>query len=209
MVRLTPDYLQQNYFMIKFLAVVILVWTITSCEKENNSKPPPSSHPEMRYTDLKNVSIKFGQQKSLDINGDNSIDLLFSTVLVGDPLFRRDKKRYYVNASFDVFSLVNEEEETPVLNNDDSVTIRKHPGFNWYNASSIILAEKIIEETGPAHWQGNWKNASHKYFAVRVRKNDLLYNGWIEASFETDTEELILHHAAIAVEPGKDIKAGK
>ncbi len=195
--------------MKKILALAIPVLLIASCKKENTNHPPPLSHPEMRYTDLKNVSVKFGQQKSLDINGDNSIDLLFSTALVGDPVFRRDKRRYYVNASFDVFSLVNEEEETPVLNNGDAVTIRKHPGFNWYNASSLILAEKIIEETGPAHWEGNWKNASHKYFAVQVRKNDLLYNGWIEASFKTDTEELILHRAAIAVEPGKDIKAGK
>ena len=195
--------------MKKFSILVVIVLIISSCEKENTNQPPPSPHPEMWYTDLKNVSLKFGQQKSLDINGDNSIDLLFSTVLVGDPLFRRDKRRYYANAAFDVFSLVNEEEETPVLNNDDSVTIRKRPGFNWYNASSIILAEKIIEETEPAHWEGNWKNANHKYFAVQVRKNDLLYSGWVEASFKTGTEELILHRAAIAVEPGKDIKAGK
>ena len=194
--------------MKRILALAIPVLLIASCKKENTNQPPPSSHPEMQYTDLKNVSIKFGQQKSIDINGDNSIDLLFSTILVGDPLFRRDKRRYYANASLDVFSLVNEGEETPILNNSDSVTIRKRPGFNWYNASSIVLAEKIIEETVPAHWEGNWKNASHNYFAVQVRKNDLLYNGWVEASFKTDTEELILHRAAIATEAGKDIRAG-
>ena len=195
--------------MKKILVLAIPVLLIASCKKENTNQSPPSSQPEMRYTDLKNVTIKSGQQKSLDINGDNSIDLLFSTILVGDPLFRRDKRRYYANASFDVFSLVNEGEETPVLNNNDSVTIRNHPGFNWYNASSIILAEKIIEETGPAHWEGNWKNAIHNYFAVQVRKNDLLYTGWVEISFTTDTEELILHRAAIATEAGKDIKAGQ
>jgi hypothetical protein len=195
--------------MKKFSVLVVVVLIISSCEKESTNQPPPSTHPQMRYTDLNNVSVKFGQLKTLDINGDNTIDLWFSTMGVGDPLFRRDKNRYYANAAFDVFSLVNDGEETPVLNNGDSVTIRKHPGFEWYNASSIILAEKIIEETGTAHWEGNWKNANHKYFAVQVRKNDLLYNGWVEASFKTDTEELILHRAAVATEPGKGIIAGK
>jgi hypothetical protein len=81
-------------------------------------------------------------------------------------------------------------------------------GYNWFNASSVMLAEKIIEEAGPDHWEGNWKNASHKYLAIQLRKDDLRYNGWVELSFKTDTEELTLHRAAITTEPGKTITAG-
>jgi len=71
-----------------------------------------------------------------------------------------------------------------------------------------MLAEKIIEEAGLDHWEGNWKNASHKYLAIQLRKGDLRYNGWVELSFKTDTEELTLHRAAITTGPKKTITAG-
>lgn len=195
--------------MKRFLGLLLPVLLLTACDDKNIILPPTQIHPQMHYTELNNVTIKFGQLKSLDIDGDNTKDLLFSTVLVADPITRVDKKRYFVTASFDVFSLVNEQEETPVLNSGDAITINNHPGFNWYNASSLVLAEKIIEETGPAHWEGNWKNANHNFFPVQVRKNNLLYNGWAEVSFKMDSEELILHRAAVAVEAGKDVKAGQ
>lgn len=185
------------------LALPILLFT--ACDDKEVTAP----HPEMRYTELNNVSIKFGQHKMLDLDGDNTQDLLFSTVLIGDPIARVDKRRYFVSGAFDAFSLVNVQEETPPLHNGDVITISNPAGFNWYNASSLMLAEKIIEETGPDHWEGNWKNADHKFFPVQLRKNQLRYNGWVEVSFKTDTEEMILHRAAIAIEPGKDVKAGQ
>lgn len=101
------------------------------------------------------------------------------------------------------------EEETPALNKEDAITISNPPGFNWYNASSLVLAEKIIEETGLAHWEGNWKNADHHYLPVQVRNKNLRYNSWVEVSFKMDSEELILHRAAVAVEAGRDVKAGQ
>ena len=96
-----------------------------------------------------------------------------------------------------------------MLNSGDAITIKKHTGFNWYNASSLVIAEKIIGETGPARWEGNWKNADHKYFALQVRRGTLRFNGWVELSFKTATEEFVLHRAAISKEPGKDVIAGK
>lgn len=207
--QLVRDYFSENYFMKKFLILLLPVLLFNACSEKDIIDPPVGTHPQMRYTDLDNVSVKFGQQKALNIDGDNTIDLLFSTALVADPIARVDKRRYYVNASFDVFSLVNEQEQTPVLNKNEVIAINNHPGFTWYNSSSIVLVEKIIEETGPDHWEGNWKNADHKYFAVQVRKNDLRYNGWVEVSFKMYTGELVLHRAAVAVEAGKNIKAGQ
>jgi len=195
--------------MKKIFKLLLPVFLLTACDDKEAIQPPPQAHPQMRYTELNNVSIKFGQQKSLDIDGDNAKDLLFSTVHVADPIYRVEKRRYFVTASFDVFSLVNELEETPALNRGDAITISNHPGFIWYNANSLVLAEKIIEETGTVHWEGNWKNADHKYFPVQVSKNNLRYNGWVEVSFKMDTEELILHRVAIAIEAGRDVKAGQ
>ena len=192
-----------------FFGLLLPVLLLTACDDKDNIQPPTQVHPKMRYTELNNVTIKFGQQNSLDIDGDNMKDLLFSTVLVGDPIARVDKRRYFVTASFDVFSLVNEQEETPALDKEDVITIGNPRDFNWYNASSLVLAEKIIEETGPGHWEGNWKNADHKYLPVQVRKNNLRHNGWVEVSFKMDSEEVILHRAAFAVEAGKEVKAGQ
>ncbi|HEY6505531.1 MAG TPA: hypothetical protein VIZ28_16265 [Chitinophagaceae bacterium] len=192
------------------ILILFLVLAFTACnKKEIIIQPPPQPPPQMRYTNLDNIAVKFGQHKILDIDGNNTPDLLFSTILVGDPVLRRDRRQYYVNAAFDVFSLVNGQEQTPALNSGDAITLNDHPGFNWFNASSVVLAEKIIEETGPDHWEGNWKNADHKFIPVQVRKNDLRYNGWVEASFKTDTGELVLHRAAISIEAGKTIKAGQ
>lgn len=200
----------ENYFMKKIFLFLLPVLLVTACDdKEIIVQPPPQSHPPMKYTSLNNVAIKFGQQKSLDIDGDHTVDLLFSSILVGDPILRRDRRQYYVNAAFNVYSLVNGQEQTPRLESGDPILVVDHPGFNWFNASSIMLAEKIIEETGPAHWEGNWKDAAHGYMPVQIRKNDLVYNGWVEMSFNTNTEELILHRAAICSEAGKNIKAGQ
>lgn len=194
--------------MKKYLLLLLPV-LIMACEKKNRPvQPTPAPHPQMQYTNLNNVSIKFGQLQMLNLDGDNVMDLLFSTLLVGDPVLKRDRRQYFVSASFDMFLLTNINEQTPLFNNGDKITIADPAGHNWFNASSVLLAEKIIEETGPDHWEGNWKNASHKYLGVQLRKGDLRYNGWVELSFKTDTEELILHRAAIAKEPGKTITVG-
>lgn len=76
-------------------------------------------------------------------------------------------------------------------------------------ANGIVLVEKIIEETAPVHWEGIWKDVSHKYIPVQILKNNNRYNGWIEVSFSTAAGEFILHKAAIATQPNRDIKAGQ
>jgi hypothetical protein len=191
--------------MKKFLRLLLPLFLVVGCDDKEILHPPAS---KMRYTELNNMPVNFRQQVSFDIDGNNSKDLLFSTVLVADPIERVDKKRYFVTAAFDISLLVNNE-QTPALNTGDAITINNPPVFNWYNANSIVLAEKIIKETGPDHWEGNWKNAVHKYLPVQTRINDLRYNGWVEISFNTGTGEMILHRAAIAIEAGKNIKAGQ
>jgi hypothetical protein len=193
---------------MKKILVLLLPVLLIACEKEICFRPLPPGNPQMRYTNLGNASVNFTRHESVNLDGDNVVDLLFSTMLVGDPVLRRDRRQYYVNAEFNVFLLTNNQEQTPVLNYGDAITINDHPGYHWFNASSVLLAEKIVEETGASHWEGNWKNANHKFIPVQLRKNNLRYNGWVEASFKTGTEELILHRAAVATEAGKTAIAG-
>ncbi|MEI9910200.1 MAG: hypothetical protein WDO71_11255 [Bacteroidota bacterium] len=195
--------------MKKIVVFLLPVLLIIACNDKEIVIQPLPTHPQMKYTDMNNLSIQFGQHKTLNMDGDHTDDLLFSTMLVGDPIFRVDKRKYFVSAAFDVFLLINGGEETPALNAGDAITIQNHPGYNWFNANSPVLAEKIIEENGPDHWEGNWKNADHKYLPVQVRKNNLRYNGWVELSFNTGSGELILHRAAISLEAGKTVKAGQ
>jgi hypothetical protein len=202
-----PDYFSGKFFMKKF-SVIVLSILFVGCKKEINQPAPVPSPPNMMYTDLGNLAVRFGQHKSINLNGDNTLDLLFSTMLVGDPVLRRDRRQYFVNADFDVFLLTNPQEQTPGLSKGTLIETADHAGYNWFNASSIVLTEKIVEESGPAYWEGNWKNADHKNLPVQIRKNNLRYNGWVEASFNMNTEELILHRAAIATEAGKTVLAG-
>lgn len=190
------------------LYILLLIVSLYSCSDKDNSIELPV-HPPMVYTDLNDVKIKFGQFKALDINKDNTEDFAFSTLLVGDPVLRRDKRQYYANSSFDAFLLVDDIEQTPVLSQNDLIPINDHAGLHWYNASSIILTQKIIGENEPVHWEGNWQNVSHKFIPVQVKKNELRYNGWVEISFSTANEELTLHKAAIAVDAGVNVRAGR
>jgi hypothetical protein len=87
------------------------------------------------------------------------------------------------------------------------VISRNVTGYTWWEISAIVLAEKIITYT-ESHWEGAWKNADHKYLPVQMKKQGKLYHGWIELSFNTTEEKLILHRSAISKEEDKDVKAG-
>jgi hypothetical protein len=193
--------------MKKILVTLSVVLLIVSCRK-HDCPEPPVAHPQMRYTGLNNLALQFGQQQSIDLDGDNAKDLLFTSALVGDPILKRDLRQYYVTAAFHVSLLVNQHEQTPVLSNGDPIKQQDNAGGTWYNANSIVLAEQIIELTGPAHWEGNWKNASRQYIAIQIERNGARYNGWVEVSFDTDAGTLVLHRAAIALEVSKAVKAG-
>lgn len=192
--------------MRKFFIPALCLLFLFSCKKDKKTLPEP--HPSMQYTDLGNAAVRFNEFKKINIDGDNTFDFLFSTLLVGDPIGRRDRQQYYVSSSFDAFLPVSGEEQLLMLNKDDAITIANRNGYNWFNASSVVLAEKIIEENGSEHWEGKWKNASHKYVPVQVNREGQLYNGWVEISFNIIPGEIILHRAAIAREAGKDIRAG-
>lgn len=186
-------------------AVIIL---LASCKKDNTviAPPPTPAHPQMIYTDLKEAEVKYGKLKLLDIDGDGSYDFRFSVCLVGDPVLQRDRYQFYVSSTIDRNLLNNEADESPVLSTGDSIS-KIHPGYQWWEISVIVLAEKIVTNTGN-YWQGLWKDASHKYLPVQVEKNQQVFHGWVELSFDTVAEKMILHKAALSKEADKAVKAG-
>lgn len=192
--------------MNKILFLSLLAATIISCTKKDVYDPIPQ--PDMHYVDLHNAEIGSGNFKSVDINADGTTDFSFGTLLVGDPLLKRDRLQFYAYSFINTNLAVNDAEETPALSRDEKVTTVM-PGYTWYQISAIVLAEKITPLNGAVYWDGKWKTAAHKYLPVQVEKNSQLFNGWIELSFDTVTQKLTLHRAGISRKPGVDVIAGR
>ena len=67
---------------------------------------------------------------------------------------------------------------------------------------------KNIGYDNPPYWEKEWKDVSHKFLAIQVKRDGKLYHGWIELSMDTVNSKLILHRAAIAKEAGRQVRAG-
>jgi hypothetical protein len=163
----------------------------------------------MLYKDLADSSVVFGRTAFFDLDGNGEKDVLFSTQLVGDPIEQKDKKQWMVTTTFNASLPVNSTENIPVLGYADIIPLNDFSGYAWYNASSILLSQKTITVTTAPYWEGEWKDVSHRFIPIQLKKQDSLYNGWIEVSFNKNKETLILHKAAICKEANKSIVAGK
>lgn len=194
--------------MRKILLILCTAFTMVACTKDPvRPKPePPSTHPEMIYSDLRNAEVRYGKLQFVDIDQDGSKDFSFSVQLVGDPVLQRDRLQFYTYSGIKRNLLNNDVDESPMLNKSDSIS-KNHPGYTWWEISEIVLAEKITDYNG-SYWQGLWKNADHKYLPVQIEKNKKLYHGWIELSFNSAGEKLILHRSAISKEEDRSVLAG-
>jgi hypothetical protein len=189
--------------MTRFLFFAFAALTITSCTKDLGY----IDQPKMRYTDLQGAEIKSGTWQRLDVDGDGTIDFSFQTLLVGDPILERDRLQFYVSSKIKTNLLNDANDESPVLTKGEQIMLN-HAGYTWYEISAIVLTEKITTMTPPAFWQGRWSEASHRYLPIQIDKNGKLYMGWIELSMDKAAEKLILHRAAISLDPNQTIRAG-
>ena len=189
------------------LPALLLFLVLQSCDKDPATVIPSPLPMTMQYTDLHNVEVSPGHPKAIDINQDGITDFSFGTLLVGDPVLVRDRVQYYAYSKIGTYYLSDANDQSPVLVKGNEISLQ-HPGYNWFEISAIVLAEKVITMTQPPFWQGLWKEADHKYLPFQVKKEGLLFHGWIELSFNMFTEKLILHKAAISKIAGVTVKAG-
>jgi hypothetical protein len=191
-------------FMYKLYIVLACVVSF-SCNKQVDPLPEPL---QMQYTDLHNAEVKSNRFVSVDIDADGKNDFLFQTLLVGDALLKRDRFQFYAYSKIGTYLLIDAQEQTPVLNAGDAILIHNFRAAEWYEVAATVLAEKITEESGTTHWEGAWKSTAHHYLPVQIMKVNSRYTGWIELSFNTEMEMLVLHRAAISTVAQKDSKAG-
>jgi hypothetical protein len=186
------------------LAAAIVIQGNIGCSKSVVDELP---HPEMQYTDLRDLEVKFNQHKLLDLDANGTGDFLFNTMHIGDPVLKRDRLLFSAYSFVETRLLVDDQNNTPQF----STGSRIGPGYsshNWYEISQAEMVQKIIPEKGQQSWDGNWKNAEHNYLGVQIHRDGRLYTGWIEISFDTANEKLVLHRAAVSKVAGQSIKAG-
>lgn len=189
-------------------ALIIPLWLITlaavACIKQASEDVP---HPNMQYTYLQNLELKENEYYHLDIDANGTPDFTFYTQLVGDPVLKQDRRQFLAGSKVETSLLNNENDESPRLNKGDKITVN-HKNYNWYELSSLVLAEKVTPEEGSIFWQGQWKDARHNYLPVQLAKGGKVFLGWVEISFNQQEQKLVLHKAAISTESGKEIRAG-
>jgi hypothetical protein len=200
--------LHKKAIMKKTIWLCLVLMMAVACKK-NRPEPSVEPHPFMLYKDLADSGIVFGKIAYIDLDNNGEKDVLFSTQLVGDPVGQKDKKQWMATTSFNTNLPINSTEHIPVLRNMDSIPVNDFSAYTWFNASSILLSQKTITKTIPPYWEGDWKEATHRFVPIQLKKQGGLYNGWIEVSFSTGNEKLTLHKAAICKEADKSILAGK
>ncbi|WP_199141775.1 hypothetical protein [Pedobacter sp. ASV12] len=191
-----------------FLVIALFVLCSVSCRKSDLTNPMDNI-PQMQYKNLEDRRITFGNSYACDVDDDGVNDFAIHTEYLGKPAERVDCQQFYFSGAFLTYSPVDSNEQTPLLNTGNAIGKNSYANHSWYNATHLLLSEKVITMSGNDYWQGKWKEVSHKYLAFAVKKNGKLHYAWLELSFSQSTEALILHRVGIAVLPERDVFAGK
>jgi hypothetical protein len=192
---------------MKHILFVAFIACLASCKKDTEIKTPTIP---MMYKDLSSRVVNITTPAGIDINGDGPSDVWFEIFHTGDDIQEKDEHLFRVTQGEESKLLVNEQEESPIISKGDVIKINGNAGYEWEANANIELAKRTLYRNAAAPtWEGVWKNAQRKYLAVQVNKNGSLFNGWIELSFDTATEKVILHRSGFSLEAGADILAGQ
>jgi len=182
---------------------------LSACRKHPPGQTLTAVPAPVQYLDLNDTVIRLNRSAVFDLDGNGRYDIGFGTQLIGDPIYQIDKRQWVAFGAFHTDFAVNEAEAVPVLAADALISFRGFPGFNWYNASSILLAQQLLFTARPPVWEGLWRQATHHYMPFRLHRGERIYTGWVDMSFDQVQQRLIVHGAGVCTEPGRDIRAGR
>ena len=187
---------------------VFIATLLASCEKDREINAP--AHPQMTYTDLSSRVVNITTPAGIDISGDGTSDVWLEIFYTRDQATNTDYHQFMVSSGETSRLMIQDAANAPVLAAGAAIGTQLTNGYEWRSPAQAGLAKRtLVQGTGAITWEGAWKNAQRRFLAVQVSGNGLVYNGWIELSFDTAAEKVILHRAAISREPAKDIEAGK
>ena len=191
--------------------IVSALIILSACSKKDVNDPPKhpdSEFPEMLVTELNDAEVKPKQHQILDLDRDGVNDLVFATWHIGDPVENEDEVLFFAASGTESSLMVAGENVSPRFSKNEIIPVNPADGYNWYIVAQVEMAMKNIGNDAPPYWEKDWKDASHKFLAVQVKRANKLYYGWVEVSMDTANSKLILHRAAIAKQPGRAVKAG-
>ena len=193
--------------MTRLILLVSILLLVYACKKDNENPPP---EPTMEYLDLKNAEVKDGLFQRVDVGEINSTDFTFTTRVVTDPTLNQTKFQFLVTCRLDSYvMLVTGTQTGKKFMKGDSIRMVAAPGSTWTAFSIMHMAEKVTPAAGATYWQGEWKDASRHFLPIKVTmKSGKVHTGWIELSMDITNEKMILHKAAISLEPDKNVRAG-
>lgn len=116
--------------------------------------------------------------------------------------------RYCIQSSIHSYFPVKDE-AAPILNKGSLIAEDSFADYEWYNVSSLMLAQKVVTVSSPPFWEGTWRQVKHHFLPVRLSSSNQYFYGWVELSFDTAGEKTILHRAGISRQPDKAVKAGQ
>jgi hypothetical protein len=199
--------LPKSFLMFRVTILLAPVLFVISCNKV--VEPEEEFLPKMNYINLSDTALSIEARPIIfDLDGDGRNDIRFNTLLVGDPVSQVDKRQWLVYG-YPTTNLAIGDEKMPVLQYMQDIPVTNFSDYTWYNANQVLLVQRVEGTTGQPYWEGDWKNANHHYIPIQIIRNNALYTGWVEVSFSTNIEKLIVHKAAWCKEENRPIKAGK
>ncbi|MHA4847331.1 hypothetical protein ACX0G7_24415 [Flavitalea antarctica] len=197
--------------MIKLSLIALTFLTLTACNKADLPEPPKQpgdAFPEMLVTELNNREVTQQQSQVVDLNKDGVNDVVFSTWAIGDPVEQEDEILFFAATGTESSLMIGGDNMSPRFSKNETIAVTPPNGYEWYIVAQVELALKNIGNSIPPYWEKDWKDVSHKFLAVQVKRSGLLYHGWIELTMDTINSKLILHRAAIARQAGRAVRAG-
>lgn len=193
--------------MIRIMLLATVLCTLVSCQKSLNL-PDELPSDKLNYINFNEKELKFNESFSADLDRDGKADFLAYTMHVGDLVLWRDYKRFIFGSTIGAHFTINADEQVPMLSKGNVIRADAFSGYSWHDVAAIIIAQKVITTT-QNYWEGVWVNAIHQYLPLRIQKNGgNYYYGWVEVSFDKQTEKLTLHRSAICKEANKAVLAG-
>jgi hypothetical protein len=185
---------------------------LASCSKQGVPdlpvKPPVKDLPEMTVTELNDLEVEYQKSHRLDLDKDGVFDITFAVWYIGNPNEKEDELLYFAASGTESALMMGGENESPRFNKNDVIAPEPVAEHDWYIVSHAEMAMKNIGVAGQPYWEKSWKDASHKFLAIRVQRNAQWYYGWVEVSMNTSKSKLILHRTGISKIAGKAVKAG-
>jgi hypothetical protein len=191
--------------------IILTLLFLSSCNKKDlieYPNKPAETYPEMLVTDLNDREVTQRQSQVLDLDKNGVTDVVFSTWAIGDPVEREDEILFFAASGTESSLMIGGENMSPRFSKHETIPVTPPQGYEWYIVAQVELAMKNIGYDNPPYWEKEWKDVSHKFLAIQVKRAGQLYHGWIELSMDTVNSKLILHRAAIAREAGRSVKAG-